>query len=126
MEALSRLGKDSRAIWVASIFITLLFIAIECAPIFVKLISTRSPYDYLLYDLEQDVEIPILEKTKIARMKLKRKLDFDKNTGEHRKTAAITAENEIADAILRQKVEELKKNPLPWDLSILRKGILGN
>ena len=43
MEALDRLGQESKAIFYANIFIMLLFIAIETAPIFVKLISSRSP-----------------------------------------------------------------------------------
>ncbi|HNE29931.1 MAG TPA: DUF4407 domain-containing protein, partial [Saprospiraceae bacterium] len=47
MEALSRLSANSLAILYASLFITLLFVAIETAPIMVKLISYRSPYDYL-------------------------------------------------------------------------------
>jgi uncharacterized small protein (DUF1192 family) len=48
MEALSQLAKESDAIWLANMFIILLFIAIETAPIFVKLISERGPYDQLL------------------------------------------------------------------------------
>jgi hypothetical protein len=48
MEALDRLTKSSSAMWWANIFITLLFIAIETSPIFVKLISSRGPYDNLL------------------------------------------------------------------------------
>jgi hypothetical protein len=48
IDALNRLGNSSKAIFLANFFIMLLFIAIETAPIFVKLISYRSPYDYLL------------------------------------------------------------------------------
>ena len=48
MEALSRLGEDSLAIWLANWFILFLFIAIETAPVFVKLISPMGPYDHLL------------------------------------------------------------------------------
>jgi hypothetical protein len=48
MEALDRLTKNSSAMWWASIFIVLLFIAIETSPIFVKLISSKGPYDSLL------------------------------------------------------------------------------
>jgi hypothetical protein len=48
MEALSQLARESDAIRLANIFIILLFIAIETAPIFVKLISERGPYDHLL------------------------------------------------------------------------------
>jgi hypothetical protein len=48
MEALSRLTAKSDAIWLANWFILLLFIAVETAPVFVKLISTQGPYDQLL------------------------------------------------------------------------------
>ncbi|TRX51993.1 DUF4407 domain-containing protein [Fulvivirga sp. M361] len=61
MEALSRLTKSSSAINMASFFIILLFIAIETAPIFVKLISSRGPYDYLLETAEYRFETDALK-----------------------------------------------------------------
>lgn len=48
MDALSRLTAKSDAIWWANLFIIVLFIAIETAPVFVKLISSKGPYDNLL------------------------------------------------------------------------------
>jgi len=48
MEALDRLSEQSSAIQWANWFILLLFIAIETAPVFVKLISSKGPYDNLL------------------------------------------------------------------------------
>jgi hypothetical protein len=48
MEALSRISAQSSAILWANWFIILLFIAIEIAPVLVKLISARGPYDNLL------------------------------------------------------------------------------
>lgn len=48
MEALDRITQNSNAILWAHWFILLLFIAIETAPVFVKLISPRGPYDNLL------------------------------------------------------------------------------
>jgi hypothetical protein len=48
IEALDRLTQQSNAIWWAHWFIILLFIAIETSPVFVKLISSRGPYDNLL------------------------------------------------------------------------------
>lgn len=57
MEALSRLSNKSFAIGLASIFILLLFIAIETAPVFVKLISPMGPYDHLLKIEEYAFEV---------------------------------------------------------------------
>jgi hypothetical protein len=48
MEALSRITQQSGAVTWAHWFIILLFIAIETAPVFVKLISSKGPYDNLL------------------------------------------------------------------------------
>lgn len=48
MEALNRITTTSSAIWWANWFIILLFIAVETAPVFVKLISPQGPYDHLL------------------------------------------------------------------------------
>jgi DNA-binding transcriptional MerR regulator len=48
LEALSRLTENSNAIAWANWFIILLFIAIETAPVLVKLISSKGPYDNLI------------------------------------------------------------------------------
>jgi hypothetical protein len=48
MEALSRVTENSSPIYWASWFIMLLLIAVETAPVFVKLISMKGPYDNLL------------------------------------------------------------------------------
>ena len=48
MQALSRITENSEAVTWAHWFIILLFIAIETAPVFVKLISGKGPYDNLL------------------------------------------------------------------------------
>lgn len=48
MEALDRITQNSQAILWAHWFILMLFIAIETAPVFVKLISPKGPYDNLL------------------------------------------------------------------------------
>ena len=52
MEALSRIIEQSNAVTWAHWFIVLLFIAIETAPVFVKLISAKGPYDNLLRIVE--------------------------------------------------------------------------
>ena len=48
LEALRILGEENRPIFIANIFIMLLFIMLECTPIIVKLIAPRGPYDELL------------------------------------------------------------------------------
>lgn len=48
LEAIDRITTRSSAIFIAHIFILLLFIVIETAPVVVKLISNKGPYDNLL------------------------------------------------------------------------------
>jgi hypothetical protein len=57
MDALDLLTTESVAMDLANVFIMLLFIAIETAPIFIKLISPRGPYDDLLELAEDKVKL---------------------------------------------------------------------
>lgn len=56
IEALDRLTTKSSAINIASWFVMLLFLVVETAPIFVKLISQRGPYDFVLKTEEYGFE----------------------------------------------------------------------
>lgn len=97
LDALSRLASRSQAIYVASIFIMMLFIAIETAPIFVKLISSRSPYDLVLHKHEFGFEMNHKEHTVILDEKTKNKIKYELETDAHRTQAAIKAEKERID-----------------------------
>lgn len=55
LEALSTLSRERGPVFWASIFILLLFISLETAPILVKLFSSRGPYDDYLDAIEHDV-----------------------------------------------------------------------
>jgi hypothetical protein len=61
MDALSSLTSKSNAIWLANWFILLLFIAVETAPVIVKFISPRGPYDRLLQTDERGYETVMYE-----------------------------------------------------------------
>ncbi|KPQ19081.1 MAG: protein of unknown function containing DUF4407 domain [Algoriphagus marincola HL-49] len=67
IDGLSTLTGESSAMALANTFIVLLFIAIETAPIFVKLISPRGPYDELLELHEEKVKLFKGEKWVIAK-----------------------------------------------------------
>lgn len=61
IEALDRLTDRSSAISIAHWFILFLFLAIETAPVFVKLISQRGPYDFVLKKEEYGYEASYYE-----------------------------------------------------------------
>ena len=108
MEALDRLSKSSEAILWAVLFITFLFVAIETAPIIVKLISYRSPYDYLLHNHEHVYEMTNKEQVTIRQNATLNKLKFDTETGIYRVGAEIQAEKAAIDQALKEKLEALQ------------------
>lgn len=107
MEALSRLSAGSLAILYASLFITLLFIAIETAPILVKLISYRSPYDYLIHTHEQAYEMENLEKTTLLSNAVRNRVEYDTEMGAYKLKTELAAEKAILDRKLKEKLDAL-------------------
>jgi len=114
MEALSRLTKKSEAMLIASLFIMLLFVAIETAPILVKLISYRSPYDYLLHEHEHVFEMANLETTTLRGNVTRNKVKYDTETSNYITLSKIAAEKALIDYKLQEKLEEFKKRPYDW------------
>jgi len=123
LHALDRLEQKSSAIYLASIFILLLFIAIETAPIFVKLISERSPYDYVLDKHEFSYQMN--HKSIVERLEndTQNALDFEISTSKFKTKLAIDAENQISKKALHDHLESIKSEPLVWK-DLLRKGKL--
>ncbi len=80
MDALSVLTSESAAMALANTFIILLFIAIETAPIFVKLISARGPYDELLDLHEEKVKLFKGEKWVMAKGESEARVGFFQDT----------------------------------------------
>ena len=115
IDALSRLTDKSLAIFYASIFITLLFVAVETAPILVKLISYRSPYDYVLHQQEHVFEMTNLEQTTLLGNETRNKLKYDTETGAYRVQANISAEKAVIDQKLQETLEGLKKRSFGFE-----------
>ena len=83
MEALDRITQNSQAILWAHWFILLLFIAIETAPVFVKLISPKGPYDNLLRIAEHGFIVEETESTARANAESKKRSE---DLPEHERT----------------------------------------
>lgn len=60
IQALERLKENDSAMWWMSNLIVLLFMLLETSPIFVKLITKRGPYDYLLSRIEHHKKVESL------------------------------------------------------------------
>lgn len=124
IDALDRLSQKSDAILLANIFIILLFISIETAPIFVKLISHRSPYDYLLHEHEHVFVMANHENTSILSNAVKNKVFYDTEIGTHKVNARVAGEKKLIDEALAQKLRDLKNQPISWEEAVLNKSII--
>lgn len=114
IDALSRLAAKSQAIWIASLFIMLLFIAIETAPIFVKLISARSPYDYILHKHEHAFEMNHKELTSILQTATMNNITAANEIHTHKTQTKIKAEKQLIEHAVKEEVERLKQEPMGW------------
>ena len=114
MDALGRLGDKSTTILWASLFITLLFIAIETAPLFVKLISERSPYDYRLD--QHETLVSSLHSSYVNKLHAVTQNDnqFLKETERYQTLEAIAAEKELIKAVISTEIDKVKEKPLTW------------
>lgn len=111
MEALDRLGQESNAIWLANIFIMLLFIAIETAPIFVKLISRRSPYDYVLHEREYVYQMANAKNISNMSTTTNNAIQFQTEVEQYRLASEIQLEKERIDHYIEQSRAELWSLP---------------
>jgi hypothetical protein len=116
MDGLAKLTKESEAMATAELFLILLFIAIETAPIFVKLISSRGPYDELLELHEDQVKLYKNEKWQRASGESEARLNYFKST--HLYSSDLAAEatnaaNEQKSGIVQPRPNENSKKKTP-------------
>ncbi len=114
LKAMHRLSSADDAIRIAGIFISILFLIIECAPILVKLISERTPYDQRIDTLETEYHLANLKQTTIAKLATDSQLTFENKTAGFRVTEMINAENEVFAHALRKEKEELMSRNEGW------------
>lgn len=114
LDALGNLSEKSSTILWASIFITLLFIAIETAPLFVKLISARSPYDYRLDQHETLVSSGHSVYVNKLQTSAQNENQFIRETERCQTLETIAAEKELIKQVIRTEVDVIKEKPLTW------------
>jgi len=114
LDALSNLGAKSKTIFWASIFITLLFIAIETAPLFVKLISDRSPYDYRLN--QHETLAAQLHNAYVGKLSsiTEAELRFVTETDRFQSLQASGAEKEVIKKVIETELGKLKDQSITW------------
>ena len=108
LEALDRLSQKSSAMYYANVFIMLLFIAIETTPIFVKLISTRSPYDYSLDKHEHVFAMDHHLKTSLLANEIGNRVNYDTEVSSYRTKIAIKKERKRLEEAFGDTIENIK------------------
>lgn len=114
LNALGRMSDKNITIYWASIFIMFLFIAVECAPILVKIITEKGPYDYMLSNLEHKykskavVDIALLEVVNEVEISYAQKTRIAQNS------IRIEAENDIYRAAIQNTKDEILSDKPTW------------
>jgi uncharacterized small protein (DUF1192 family) len=114
LESLHRLAEKSSAIHLASIFIMLLFIAIETAPLLVKLISTRSPYDFELDKHEHVFVMNHTHTTSSLKNKTMNQVEYNTKLSAFKTQVAIDTEKRIIKDIVEESYSDLKNGSKKW------------
>ena len=109
MEALSELSEGSKAIAIANLFIVLLFVGIETAPVIVKLIAGRGPYDHLMDKAESAVEVYTHEMKLKNEEKSKSRIAFFMETLAEETALAIKETNHKNQFLTKSKMDRLEK-----------------
>ena len=122
IDALGRITDKSETVALANLFIILLFISIETAPIMVKLIAYRSPYDFRLDVHEHAFAMQHKERTSEQLDNMKNKVKFYGETGAYRVRAEIEAEKELIEKAIKSRLQNITDGDVDWKAS--RKGFL--
>jgi hypothetical protein len=117
LEALGRLTSRSSIIYTAHLFIFLLFLALELAPLLVKILSLKSPYDLVLAGHEKAYETTYNIKMHRAKAEMNEKIEVGTEVTVHRTTATIEAEKAMIDKKLKEKLRTITENTNGWERS---------
>ncbi len=86
----------------------LLFVAVETAPILVKLISPRSPYDYILAEHEQQFELAATESMDVRKSEVFNRIREKPEVGLHQTKSDIKLRKAEIDADIQKQLDQLR------------------
>lgn len=109
LEALGNISSFGNSIWWASFVITLLFIALETAPVVVKLLTKRGPYDEKLDAIEYNVYIEESKKVDALNREINEYMKLANDAAKLSGSLRLDAEKDKLDIELRNNKELLNK-----------------
>lgn len=104
IQALERLKENDSTMWWMSNLIVLLFMLLETSPIFVKLITKRGPYDYLLSRIEHHKKVESLRHISDMNYDLNAALQLKarKNLNDTKGTGGLNGKHPAGEGIISE------------------------
>ena len=109
LEALGNISSFGNSIWWASFVITLLFIVLETAPVVVKLLTKRGPYDEKLDAIEYQIYIEESKKVDMLNREVNEYMRLANDAAKLSGSIRLDAEKDKLEVELRNNKELLNK-----------------
>ncbi|MDD2984119.1 MAG: DUF4407 domain-containing protein [Crocinitomicaceae bacterium] len=109
LEALGNISSFGNSIWWASLVITLLFIVLETAPVVVKLLTKRGPYDEKLDAIEYQIYIDASKKVDMLNREINEYMRLANDAAKLSGSIRLDAEKDKLEVELRNNKELLNK-----------------
>jgi hypothetical protein len=109
LEALGNISSFGNSIWWASLVITLLFIVLETAPVVVKLLTKRGPYDDKLDAIEYQIYIDESKKVDMLNREVNEYMKLANEAAKLSGSIRLDAEKDKLEVELRNNKELLNK-----------------
>jgi len=109
LEALGNISSFGNSIWWASLVITLLFIVLETAPVVVKLLTKRGPYDEKLDAIEYQIYIDESKKIDMLNREINEYMKLANDAAKLSDSIRLDAEKDKLEVELRNNKELLNK-----------------
>lgn len=121
LDALGRAAEQSNTIGTASIFVMLLFLALELSPVLVKLISRRGPYDDMLEKHEHEIETFKVEKISKLNQKTNERLKLTVEASNEAVRAELEGNKDLMQRIVKAETEIAQAQIDLWKEEQIRK-----
>lgn len=109
LEALGNISSFGNSIWWASLVITLLFIVLETAPVIIKVLTKRGPYDEKLDAIEYQIYIEESKKIDMLNREINEYMKLANNAAKLSGSIKLDAEKDKLEVELRNNKDLLNK-----------------
>ena len=105
MSAFSKMKKDNKTTKMAALFIMLLFVIIETAPTFFKMMMENGPYDDLLFAVKHETKVMSQKRISDVNDFINSEIQISTEKNKNRIEAEIKANQDVLDGIATAQAE---------------------